>query len=248
MQLIDQCIQKQERFSRHGKYFAPFFQHLKSSSDLASARPKSPYPMLMSVPFLDWTLSGPTPPLRFQIDKREGYRSGCSSSHLLRSILQYFYRLEDTASREKDQVLNRHRPWTTDRELDLKVRRWFGHHPTALNADELWILMVDAQHIVTFSSNQSWKSKWPPLQLPSRIQEVSFRGIRNALLMSERPQGYTSATHAVACLSGAVGMLHRSFWTDTVLPLTDRYAGYLGHLVRCFMVLPYHSPPSPPRI
>lgn len=37
-------------------------------------------------------------------------------------------------------------------------------------------------------------------------------------------------THAIACLSGAVGMMHRNFWPDLVLPCTDRYAGYLGHL------------------
>lgn len=96
--------------------------------------------------------------------------------------------------------------------------------------DELWILLIDAEHIVTFSSNQTWKSRWPPLQLTSRISDVSFRGLRNTYYMTEQRQDYTAATHMIACLSGAVGMLHRNFWTDIVLCLTDRYAGYLGHL------------------
>ena len=37
-------------------------------------------------------------------DPREGYQSSKSSSHLLRSILQHFYRLEDTTDREPNQV------------------------------------------------------------------------------------------------------------------------------------------------
>lgn len=227
MQELDQCIQKQERFSRHGKYFAPFFQHLKrDSSNINDA-----YPMLISIPFLDWTVSGATPPLRFQVDKREGYVSTRTSSHLLRSVLQHFYRLEDTSDREKDQVFNKHKPWVTDRELDLKVRSKYGQHPTGLNVDEMWILVIDPQHIVTFASNQSWKSRWPPLQLAARIEQVSFRGIRNELLLKDEPAMYSTLTHSIACLSGAVGILHRSFWSDTVLCLTDRYAGYLGHLV-----------------
>ena len=184
----------------------------------------------MSVPFLDWTVHGKPPPLRFQINKIEGYHSSRMSSHPIRSVLQHFYRLEDTAEREKDQVFYKSRPWATDRELDLKIRRWYGHHPTALNVDELWILVIDDQHIVSFSSNQSWKSKWPPLQLPYRIAHVSFRGIRNAFFVSKKQCDYTALTHAVACLNGAMGMLHRSFWPDVVLCLTDRYAGYLNHL------------------
>jgi hypothetical protein len=43
-------------------------------------------------------------------------------------------------------------------------------------------------------------------------------------------QDYTSYTHVVTALSGALGMLHRSFWTDMPLCLSDRYASYLGHL------------------
>ena len=39
-------------------------------------------------------------------DPREGYQSSKSSSHLLRSILQHFYRLEDTSDREPMQVSN----------------------------------------------------------------------------------------------------------------------------------------------
>ncbi|TKA69136.1 hypothetical protein B0A49_06315 [Cryomyces minteri] len=223
---LEQCIHQNERFSKHGKYFAPFFQQLLPESESS----QSFSPILISVPFLDWSINGSTPPLRFQVDKREGYESGRTSSHLLRSLLQHFYRLEDTSDREKDQVFTRHKPWTSDRELDLKIRRWYGHYPTRLNVDELWILLVDPQHVVTFSSNQSWKARSPPLQLTSRISDVSFRGIRNSFFVSEGDREYTAMTHVVACLSGAVGILHRNFWTDMVLCLTDRYAGYLGHL------------------
>ncbi|KAK4991783.1 hypothetical protein LTR50_001600 [Elasticomyces elasticus] len=227
LNLLDHCIQKQERFSKHGKYFSPFYQPLSAESGDFS---EDLYPMLISVPFLDWTVNGPTLPLRFQIDKREGYHSGRASSHPLRSLLRHFYRLEDTVDREKDQVFNKHKPWATDRELDLKIRRWYGHHPTGLNVDELWILAVDPEHIVTFSSNQTWKSRWPPLQLSSRISDVSFRGIRNNFFASGEHRDYNAITHAIVCLSGAVGLMHRNFWTDMVLCLTDRYAGYLGHL------------------
>ncbi|CAO2655561.1 Nn.00g043640.m01.CDS01 [Neocucurbitaria sp. VM-36] len=224
---LEYCINQQERFSKHGRYFAPFFQHL---DEPWGGENDEDGPMLLSVPFLDWTVEGEPPPLRFQVDPREGYQSSRTSSHLLRSILQYFYRLEDTTDRESQQVFTKHKPWLTDRNLDLKVRRWYGHYPTSLNVDELWILVIDARHVVTFSSNQSWKSRWPPLQLSSRIMEVSFRGIRNAYLNASDEQDYTSSTHVIASLSGALGMLHRSFWTDITLCLSDRYASYLGHL------------------
>ncbi|KAF2193694.1 hypothetical protein K469DRAFT_549828 [Zopfia rhizophila CBS 207.26] len=225
---LEHTIYQNERFSKHGRYFAPFFQDLLEGHSDANHREETP--MLLSVPFLDWTVEGPTPPLRFQVDPREGYQSSRSSSHLLRSILQHFYRLEDTTDREPLQVFTKHKPWLTDRSLDLKVRRWYGHYPTSLNVDELWILVIDSRHIVTFSSNQSWKSRWPPLQLSARIMEVSFRGIRNAFLNSSNDQDYTSTTHVITVLSGALGMLHRSFWTDITLCLSDRYASYLSHL------------------
>ncbi|KAF2830828.1 hypothetical protein CC86DRAFT_343869 [Ophiobolus disseminans] len=240
---LEHCINQQERFSKHGRYFAPFFQHLRE--DYGDEEGTEDGPMLLSVPFMDWTVDGETPPLRFQVDKREGYQSSRSTSHLLRSILQHFYRLEDTSDRESQQVFTKHRPWTTDRNLDLKVRRWYGQYPTSLNVDELWILVIDARHIVTFSSNQSWgtsyrktqnatlKSIWPPLQLSARIMQVSFRGLRNALVNTsdrQSEQDYTSSMHIIAALSGALGMLHRSFWTDITLCLSDRYASYLGHL------------------
>jgi Mg2+ and Co2+ transporter CorA len=229
LQQLNHCINQQERFSKHGRYFAPFFQRLGDYGDENDLRENGP--MLLSVPFLDWTVEGDTPPLRFQVDPREGYQSARSSAHLLRSILQHFYRLEDTTDRESSQVFTRHKPWTSDRSLDLKVRRWYGHYPTSLNVDELWILVIDSQHIVTFSSNQSWKSRWPPLQVSARVMEVSFRGIRNALInSSDSQQDYNSTMHVVTSLSGALGMLHRSFWTDITLCLSDRYASYLGHL------------------
>jgi len=134
------------------------------------------------------------------------------------------------AATDSVQVFTKHKPWQTDRSLDLKVRRWYGRYPSSLNVDELWVLVIDSRHIVTFSSNQSWKSRWPPLQLASRIMEVSFRGIRNSFLLSAENQDYTSSIHVITALSGALGMLHRSFWTDITLCLSDRYASYLGHL------------------
>jgi hypothetical protein len=225
---LEHCVNQQERFSKHGRYFAPFFQRLTDDYNYKSGQDEGP--MLLSVPFLDWTVEGETPPLRFQVDPREGYQSSRSSSHLLRSILQHFYRLEDTTDRESQQVFTKHKPWLTDRNLDLKVRRWYGHYPTSLNVDELWILVVDPRHVVTFSSNQSWKSRWPPLQLSARVMEISFRGIRNTYMNTTNEPDYTSSTHVVTTLSGALGMLHRSFWSDMTLCLSDRYASYLGHL------------------
>ena len=227
LRLLDHAVQRNTRFSKHGKYFTPFFQSLRPAGEEGAGET---YLMLVSVPFLDWTLLGATPPLRFQVDRREGFRSSRSSTHLLRSILQHFYRLEETADRESTQVFAKHKPWSTNRELGLKVRQWYGHYPSALNVDELWILAVDAEHIITLSSNQTWKSRWPPLQLTSRISDVSFRGLRNGFFATGNDVSYTSTTHIVACLSGAVGMLHRNFWPDMPLCLTDRYAGYLSHL------------------
>jgi len=230
MRVLDHVVKQNTRFSKHGKYFSPFFRHLRPPSD-ENHKSNELYPMLISVPFLDWTILGNTPLLRFQVDKREGFASMRSSAHLLRSVLQYYYRLENTADREPDQVFAKHKPWTTNRELDLKVRQWYGHYPSGLNVDELWILAIDPEHIVTFSSNQTWKSRWPPLQLSSRISDVSFRGIRNHYFTSLVGQEeYTATTHIVACLSGAVGMLHRAFWPDIVLCLTDRYADHLSRL------------------
>lgn len=227
MRMLDSAMERQTRFSKHGKYFQPFSQVLRS----APVTPNdSIYPMLISLPFLDWGLRGSNPPLRFQVDKREGFLSSRSSAHVMRSILQYYYRLEDTQDREDSQVFSRHTPWRTNRELDLKVRQWYGQYPTTLNVDEIWILAIDAEHIVTFSSNQTWKSRWPPFQLTSRIADVSFRGIRNHYFRSDEKREYNAMTHAIACLSGALGMLHRSFWSDLYLCLADRYAGHLGHL------------------
>ncbi|KAF2812365.1 uncharacterized protein BDZ99DRAFT_265363 [Mytilinidion resinicola] len=224
---LEHSISQNERFSKHGRYFAPFFQDLRSGTPNEKSHEDTP--MLISVPFLDWAVEGQPPPLRFQVDPREGYQSSKSTSHMLRSILQHFYRLEDTSDRESQQVFTRHKPWMTDRDLDLKVRRWYGSYPSSLKVDELWILVIDSRHIVTFSSNQSWKSRWPPLQLASRIMEVSFRGIRNSFLSSDN-QDYTSSIHVITALGGALGMLHRSFWTDITLCLSDRYASYLGQL------------------
>ncbi|KAF2853150.1 hypothetical protein T440DRAFT_319708 [Plenodomus tracheiphilus IPT5] len=78
LQQLEHCVNQQERFSKHGRYFAPFFQYLHEgvSDDDDVERP-----MLLSVPFLDWTIEGEQPPLRFQVDPREGYQS--SRSHLI---------------------------------------------------------------------------------------------------------------------------------------------------------------------
>ena len=89
-QTLDNTIQRQTRFSKHGKCFAPFSQVLRPPNVRDQT---SMYPMLLAVPFLDWSISGTKPPLRFQVDRREGYHNSRSSSHLLRSVLQHFYRL-----------------------------------------------------------------------------------------------------------------------------------------------------------
>ncbi|KAI9684977.1 MAG: hypothetical protein M1820_010857 [Bogoriella megaspora] len=219
MRQLDYCLQRYERFSKHGRYFTPFFQSL--SPAVPSSTIESP--LLISIPFLDWSVQGKTPELRFQIDKAERYASYRTPSHILRSILQHFYRLEDTDDREKDCVFNKSRPWTTDRELDLKVRRWYGYYPTKLIVDELWILVIDSQNIVTFSANQSWKSRSPPAQLSARISDVAFRSLRNSFFVTARSEEYNAMTHVTTCLNGAMGMLHRSFWTDVILCLTDSH-------------------------
>ena len=48
--------------------------------------------------------------------------------------------------------------------------------------------------------------------------------------MSDGNNEYSAYTHVIACLNGAVGMLHRSFWAGISICLTDRFAGYLGHI------------------
>lgn len=124
MRLLELTIQRNTRFSKHGKHFAPFSQTLRPPTE---GDRENIYPLLISIPFLDWTVQGPTPPLRFQVDRREGFLSARSSAHIVRSILQHFYRLEDTTDREGSQVFAKHKPWTTNRELNLKVRQWYVH-------------------------------------------------------------------------------------------------------------------------
>ena len=230
MHLLDNAVQQKQRFSKHGKHFVPFVAPLTPRSQSAGVGPS--YPMLISTPWLDWSVNGQTPPLRFQVDRKEGYTSSRSSCHPMRSLLAYYFRLEDTREREISQVFSRNKPWQGDREIDLRIRQWYGHYPSALNVDELWLLAIDAEHIVTFSSNQTWKARWPPLQLTSRISDVAFRDVRNMSLRSHQNdnQEYTAMTHVITALSGAMGMMHRSFWQDLPLCLTDRFAGHLGHL------------------
>ena len=47
---LEHCIYQNERFSKHGRYFSPFFEKL---GDDAKG------PMLISVPFLDWSADDP---------------------------------------------------------------------------------------------------------------------------------------------------------------------------------------------
>jgi hypothetical protein len=96
--------------------------------------------------------------------------------------------------------------------------------------DEFWILVIDDRHVVSFSANQTWKSQWPPLQLTSRIAELSFRGMRDDFTPDDTAATYNSLFHVIACLHGATGLMHRSFWTDQPLPCTERYGDYLSHL------------------
>ena len=228
---MEQSIQHFERFSKHGAYFVPFFQSFGSGSGHCDGS----FPFLLSVPFLDWSVDDPnsTALPDIYVDKRN---HGGLVSHPVRSILQYLYRLEDTSDRERDQVFSQHKPWTTDRALDLKIRRFYGRYPSKLIVDELWVLVVDAQHVVTFSSNQRWKSRYPPLQVVSRIVEVSFIEARNSFLYRS-DRDYTAVEHGITCLAGAIGILHRSFWSEIPLCLADRFSGYLGHLVRTFRVM-----------
>ena len=175
--VLEQCVSQNERFSKHGRYFSPFFQALRSESGQV---PNEITPLLMSFPFLDWTIYPGAPPApRAYVDPQAQFQSSRSSSHPMRSMLQYFYRLEDTDDREREQVFTNHRPWLTDPLLQSKVERWYGQPPTGLNVDEMWVLVVDDEHIVTFSSNQTWKPRWPPHQVSSRIADIAFRSLRN---------------------------------------------------------------------
>ena len=86
---LGSAIRSNERWSKHGRFFSPLFSHLgerKHPNNEGSGGNKlhQKTPFLMSIPFLDWTLyPGPTPPLRFQIDEREGYASSRSNAHPL---------------------------------------------------------------------------------------------------------------------------------------------------------------------
>jgi hypothetical protein len=222
---LEHCILQNERSSKHGRYFNPFLHCLDPQGD------DSMTPLLVCLPFLDWTCyPGPPPPPQSQIDPYDLYRLSRSSSHMQRSMLQYFYRLEETGDREREQVFSKYRPWMSSTGLQTKIQRWYQHEPTGLVVDELWMLVIDSKHIITFSSNQSWKPIWPPHQLHSRIGQVAFRTVRDSFHVSNSEDRYDALTHLNVCLSGAVGLLHRSFWADIILPLADRYGGYLSHL------------------
>lgn len=85
LHLLNSSTRSNERWSKHGRSFSPFLQPL-SSKDKGSHFDLS-QSFLLSIPFLDWTIyPGPTPPLRFQVDEREGYASSRSSAHPLRTL------------------------------------------------------------------------------------------------------------------------------------------------------------------
>lgn len=169
----------------------PFSQALQSAPVGAE---KNLYPMLLVAPFLDWSVLGSTPPLRFQVDRREGFRSARSSVHSLRSVLQHFYRLEDTSDREGSQVFAKHKPWSmynnvvrnakttmltlllfasgTDRELDLRVRQWYGHYPTALSVDE--IVSKTIGRTVGFELERHTWYAWPLFQTYTDLRTQHF--------------------------------------------------------------------------
>lgn len=82
IQQLNSIVRSNERWSKHGRFFSPFFSPLTLNS-VGDSSPDCPF--LLSIPFLDWTTyPDPTPPLRFQIDKREGYASSRSTAHPLR--------------------------------------------------------------------------------------------------------------------------------------------------------------------
>lgn len=69
-------------------------------------------------------------------------------------------------------------------------------------------------------------------RIPRSLRQTpqAFRGIRNSFFRSNEVPEYTAMTHAITCLSGSVGMLHRHFWPDQILCLSDRFSGHLGNL------------------
>jgi len=62
---LEHYINQNERFSKHGRFFSPFVEIL--STDYGDKRDLDDRPLLLSVPYLDWTVEGQPPPLRFQI-------------------------------------------------------------------------------------------------------------------------------------------------------------------------------------
>lgn len=226
---VEKSVRTNERFSHHGRFFTPFVQPLCTRSTTATDAEYQP--ILACFPFLDWTVyPGPTPPLRFQIDDRAKWASAARSNHPFCSLLQHYYYLEDTADRERSQVYTKHKPWNNDRELDIRIKRFYHQHPTGLGVDELWMLVIDRKHIVTFSSNQTWKRRWPQLQLADRIADISFQLLRVSFEDLEQEHLYNAMMHAIVCIHGAVSLSHRGFWTALPLPCVERYAGYFGHL------------------
>ena len=67
---------------------------------------------------------------------------------------------------------------------------------TALNVHEMWVLLIDALHIVTFSTKQ----------VRDRLSVRIDKAFISSMLYSDfrsRPNGkYNAATHALVCISG----------------------------------------------
>ena len=77
---INSLLRSNERWSKHGRFFSPFVRPLARTTD----GPSDPS-LLLSIPFLDWTVyPGPPPPLRFQVDPRETFATARSTNHPLR--------------------------------------------------------------------------------------------------------------------------------------------------------------------
>ena len=217
LKLLEDAIRRHTRNSKHGNFFAPFSQSL-APTDTAPLVTDEPhhFPVLLSIPFLD--VIEESRPLRPQVNRRV---DSWTAPHFSRSLLQYLYRLEDTSDREPSQVFAKYKPWSSNPELDRKVRQWYGYYPTALNVEEMWILLVDARNMVTFSSKQFWDHLSSP-QLDENLRVINY-----SLRQTDE---YNAVTHALVFIGEALSMVQPTFRSDGVLHVADRYAGYLETL------------------
>ena len=205
---LDDAIQQHTRISKHGNFFTAFAKYLAPTD-----KPPN-FPILLSIPFLD---VGQSTPLGSQEDRRGDDWTG---RHFSRSVLQYFYRLEDTSNRETSQVFNKHKPWVSNPGLEKKVQGWYGHCPTSLHVEEMWVLLVDAQHVVTFTSEQAL------VRLLAQFNHHHNNPMTVLGYSSSNNTGQhvppNAATVALAFITSAVGIVHRTFRSDVVLPVVER--------------------------